>query len=296
MGRELKRVALDFDWPVDKTWEGYLNPLYLARKCVACDGDGNSRFGKTLHDRWYGNAPFKPEDRGSVPYTPEDEVIWRYAAHQCGRDPSFYGNDDFNIRRNAQRLCALFNKSWCHHLNQDDVDALIAAGRLRDFTREWLKKEGDERHRWYDRDPVPVVTAKMVNDWAIGGMGHDSINCWVVCKAEGKRLKISLTCPICKGHGDIWPSKEARKAYEDWEKIEPPAGPGYQIWQTVSEGSPISPVFETAEKLARHMAETRWGADRGTSFEQWMKFIEGPGWAPTLIMQHGEILSGVDAV
>ena len=28
MGRELRRVPLDFDWPQGKVWQGYLNPLY----------------------------------------------------------------------------------------------------------------------------------------------------------------------------------------------------------------------------------------------------------------------------
>jgi hypothetical protein len=35
MGRELKRVPLDFDWPVDEIWTGYINPHY--QKCPACD-------------------------------------------------------------------------------------------------------------------------------------------------------------------------------------------------------------------------------------------------------------------
>lgn len=26
MGRQLKRVALDFNWPLGKTWEGFVNP------------------------------------------------------------------------------------------------------------------------------------------------------------------------------------------------------------------------------------------------------------------------------
>ncbi len=35
MGRELRRVPLDFDWPIDKTWDGYLNPHYA--ECSDCD-------------------------------------------------------------------------------------------------------------------------------------------------------------------------------------------------------------------------------------------------------------------
>lgn len=42
MSRELKRVPLDFDWPMNKIWDGYLNPHYL--KCLFCEnGYTNAR-------------------------------------------------------------------------------------------------------------------------------------------------------------------------------------------------------------------------------------------------------------
>jgi hypothetical protein len=42
------------------------------------------------------------------------------------------------------------------------------------------------------------------------------------------------------------------------------------------------------------MATTRWGADKGTSYESWLKFINGPGWAPSMVMSDGVIQNGVD--
>lgn len=38
MGRTLKRVPLDFDWKLNETWQGYINPYY--KPCQHCDGDG----------------------------------------------------------------------------------------------------------------------------------------------------------------------------------------------------------------------------------------------------------------
>lgn len=38
--------------------------------------------------------------------------------------------------------------------------------------------------------------------------------------------------------------------YRDQWYHEPPKGEGYQLWETTSEGSPISPVFASAEELA----------------------------------------------
>ena len=83
------------------------------------------------------------------------------------------------------------------------------------------------------------------------------------------------TCPACEGSGRIWESGEAQSATELWQPEEPPAGPGFQIWETVSEGSPISPVFASAEELAGYMATRPWGADEGASHESWLNFING---------------------
>ena len=78
--------------------------------------------------------------------------------------------------------------------------------------------------------------------------------------------------------------------------VEPPAGDGYQIWETVSEGSPISPVFATPEELARHMAGRPWGADKGSSYDAWMRFINGPGWAPSMVSDSDGVRVGPNAV
>ena len=54
------------------------------------------------------------------------------------------------------------------------------------------------------------------------------------------------SCKTCGGNG-IHPDTYER--YELWEPYDPPAGKGYQLWETVSEGSPISPVFDSLEVL-----------------------------------------------
>ena len=130
MGLQLRRVPLDFNWPLEQVWSGFDNPLYVALQCAACGGDGYSPEDRHLKDRWYGNA-----------------------------------------------------------------------------------------------------------------------------------------CAHCDGEGIHWPSAEAKQAYDDWKPTDPPKGEGYQIWETVSDGSTISPVFATPEELAQHMATTRWGADCGTGME-----------------------------
>ncbi len=38
MGREVKRVALDFEWPLNEVWEGFIDPYW--RQCAECKGSG----------------------------------------------------------------------------------------------------------------------------------------------------------------------------------------------------------------------------------------------------------------
>ena len=68
MGRELKRVPLDFAQPLNERWHGFVNPHHTAVKCPYCAGTGSSPTARHLKDQWYGYAEFHPEDRGSVPF------------------------------------------------------------------------------------------------------------------------------------------------------------------------------------------------------------------------------------
>jgi hypothetical protein len=79
-------------------------------------------------------------------------------------------------------------------------------------------------------------------------------------------------CKTCKGTG-LTPETQA--AHDAWKNYEPPAGPGWQLWETVSEGSPISPVFKAAEALAEYAAAG--GAilfpGETTSKQEWLTLI-----------------------
>ncbi|SDX14836.1 hypothetical protein SAMN05518669_103403 [Variovorax sp. YR634] len=291
MGRELKRVPLDFAHPLNTVWPGYLNPHYVAVACAHCGGTGSSPEALHLKAQWYGNgAAFRPEDRGSKPFTADHPAVLRCAARNVAHAPEYYGSGELAIQQESGRLAAYFNRGWCHHLNAADIAALIEADRLHDFTSEFQPGTG-----WVKRDPIPEITPEQVNAWSLSGFGHDSINQWIVVEAECKRRGFAYSCAHCDGQGDLWPSAEAEALYEAWSRSEPPTGEGFQIWETVSEGSPISPVFATPEELALHMAATSWGADKGTPYATWLKFIQGPGWAPSLIADDLGVRTGVQA-
>ena len=71
----------------------------------------------------------------------------------------------------------------------------------------------------------------------------------------------------------------------------PPKGNGYQLWETTSEGSPMSPVFSSPEELAVWLEYNKISSF-GTmtrSYDQWLDFIKGPGWAPCLCFKKGDL-------
>lgn len=278
--REVRRVPLDFDWPQGDTWEGFLMPdRFSETPCPACTydrapsvmdvlfpapqgGTGYSPHGQHLHNLWYGYAPFDPATTGSVPLRADTPAVRRFAERNVGGSPGYYGTGERAVRQEAQRLADLWNGQWSHHLSQDDVDALVAAGRLRDFTHTWSREGG-----WQAIDPPVRPSAARVNEWSLSGMGHDSINAGIAVSARCKRDGFGDTCPACGGHGSTEAYEGQRAEAEAWEPAGPPTGDGWQLWETVTEGSPASPVFVSAEELAAWcegnatvFADMRWTA------------------------------------
>lgn len=281
MGREIKRVPFDWDFPLNETWTGYLMPEKFEEvPCPDCER-GHSWQYEVLHDLWYGYRPFDSVMTGSTPWQPDHPVIRGMAERHIEQAAWHYGSGEAAILREAQRLANHFNNGWSHHLSQVDVDVLVKAGRLYDFTHQWVKGEG-----WKPKD-VPVhPTAAQVNEWSLHGMGHDSSNAWLVINARCERYGMPTVCATCDGHGGLEAYPGQREEAEAWEREEPPTGEGWQLWQTVSEGGPISPVFETPEELARWMASPAycWGASRdsGLAYEDALAFVK-EGWAPSFV-------------
>ena len=69
------------------------------------------------------------------------------------------------------------------------------------------------------------------------------------------------------------------------------------MYEDTSEGTPISPAFETAEELARWLADTGANAFGGmtASYGQWLAMIND-GWAPSAAFTESTgLISGVEA-
>lgn len=92
------------------------------------------------------------------------------------------------------------------------------------------------------------------------------------------------------------------KTGEVWKAYDPPTGEGWQVWETVSEGSPITPVFPTAEALIEHLSTvgTEWDRTPGPGGRPprgpWRReaaeaFVRS-GWAPSFVGIGGQLLMG----
>lgn len=300
MSREVRRVPLDFDHPLKKVWTGYIRPDELdLPPCPDCRygkdyPTGYSPRANYLNDLWYGKVRFNPKSMGSEwlqNYTPS---VRAFAERNVERAPEYYGTGEIAIAHEARRLANLWNGMWSHHLSQEDVDVLAADGRLHDFTHNWVKGEG-----WKLKDPSYAPTAAEVNEWSLRGMGHDSINRWVVVRARCERESVPDTCATCNGECHIG-TPEQVAANEAWEPTEPPEGEGWQIWETTSEGSPISPVFTDRDQVITFlMSDQYFGfGTKPTPLtrDQAEAFVGAGGSLGSFVEVGGQLIAGDKAV
>jgi hypothetical protein len=108
-----------------------------------------------------------------------------------------------------------------------------------------------------------------------------------------------------------WESADGRNlrmTWEEWagERPEPqdyfPDWPEdsrthFQMYETTTEGTPISPVMASPESLARWLADTGASAFAGMTapYESWLRVCRG-GYAPSGVVIDGEMTSGVEAM
>jgi hypothetical protein len=84
-----------------------------------------------------------------------------------------------------------------------------------------------------------------------------------------------------------------RAYYRPWSDE---AATWFQCWETVSEGTPVSPAFATADELIHYLATKGdfWDQKRGDpawGLEAATRFVNA-GWAPSLIVQNGVVTDG----
>jgi hypothetical protein len=257
MGREVKRVPLNFDWPLNKVWQGYLTPERLhGESCPHCHG------GETWASRWLymlcyrvsmlaSDVRDQEAGRPMHPWLAQDPhppIVWHPRAEGEARP---FVSDAYDVMRPGA----------------DIVDLLAALAKV---------------------EPAQV-----------GGIFGGNVE-YDLYKAilDASGLENWGACKQCEGHGEteLYPGQRAER--EAWEPEEPPTGEGWQLWETVSEGSPISPVFPDAEGLAQWLTTPAacWGAmSTPMTIEQARGFV-GAGWAPSGFVNAGGVHDGATFV
>lgn len=226
MGREVRRVPLDFDWPIGKTWDGFLIPDGIAPPaCADCSGHGVT----TAH-RW--------------------------------------------VAACARMLLML----------DDDIDQQARGREMHPYFRDFYTSA-------YGTRPSPDIRefGTGLAGREGGFMGHDAIDGWhateKIIAAAGLDPNVWGRCATCGGKGSIDAYDGQSADAEAWTPTDPPEGDGWQLWETVSEGSPISPVFDSAEGLAGWMASPSyaWGISTPMDYEAALRFVND-GWAPSMVI------------
>ena len=265
MGRILKRVPLDFKWSINQVWKGYINP-YHSQECKACDRTGLNPETKKIEDAWYA---FESDNYKPNPY--RENARYNVDAHS-------------------------------NNITEVEVEALVRSGRLSDLLDSWYRFD-DKKNVWTKCDTsVPykervwveceeptLPTTEQVNEWNLRGMGHDAINRSICTEARAKELGVYGMCEFCNGDGEIWLSDEIKKLAEDWERVDPPTGEGFQMWENTSEGSPQTPVFETFDELCNWCTEncSIFGTNNFVTKEKWINCL----YDDILISDEGVILN-----
>jgi hypothetical protein len=252
MSRQVRRVPLDFDWPMNKVWEGYLLPERLhSDRCPDCSG------GMTAAGEWL----FKLCTR--IDMLAED-----IGAQRRGRPMHPYLAQD----QDPATTRFVFGPGGATEypkLLRPSQDILELVAGLSGETPEHL-------------------TSPM------RGMSTGTFK--TVIKAAGLDPTVWAICPTCDGHSGVERFPGQRAEAEAWEPTGPPTGEGWQLWETTSDGSPISPVFPTADGLTTWMSHP----DRG---DDWVhphvaaNFIK-VGWAPSGASGPGihGVISGVELI
>jgi hypothetical protein len=157
------------------------------------------------------------------------------------------------------------------------VHLLLIAGECglqpEEDVHPWLREAGIER---VSKD-MTALSAGLAGRAPLHRFGHDACDVWTAFRkivAAGGLPKRWGVCKTCRGSGM---DPKVKRTCSRWRPTEPPAGDGWQLWETTSDGSPVSPVFATADELASWCAECcALSGGIFASKEQWSRMFTTP--------------------
>ncbi len=276
MGREVKRVVAGFDWPVEKVWDGFLNPHYRAcpAENVTCFG------GQTAAAQWM-------------------DAICRFLAGVGVGCVEYPQRDRLRARGFNSPHPYLTKWEQAPHY-EIPPDVVVEADKILDAPGEHRRLQSLLAYRLGHPPEILPLTDELLDVLAkFAGVGRSEFevaDCgpsWpiqaAIFRAAGVEREGWGRCPVCRGD-NLHP--DARNAYEAWEVTPVPSGDWWQVWETVSEGSPVTPAFATAAGLVDHLVAVGDAWDQGRGRPGWERaaaesFVR-VGFAPALTMIGGE--------
>ena len=155
--------------------------------------------------------------------------------------------------------------SWVHPKTDDGGYIPLFDGSFAESDKEW--NEGYEK--WQQG---------LCEDYSPG-------NKWKPISGEYSNMRFSDYHGARPSPDDYMP---------EWEEAELTH---IMMYETCTEGTPISPAFTAPEDLAKWLADngaSSFGSMKAT-YDQWLTTAQR-GWAPSAIMAGGEVKSGVEAL
>jgi len=282
--REVRRVPLDFDWPLNEVWKGYINPIYKEPD-ISCP-DADCRDGYTSTGYWFESviathvllAGHDSATGKAHPWRlewlvyPGDVVPGSDLPKLLAKLCKGTGKPVENIVTNIVGAAGLDPLEWGFDGNGKETSARVMLGRVAEF----IASGGNVKP-----EVIPVVSGDIMPlCTGLTGremdpfFGADGLDRYRAPKTIAKYIKLPArwsTCPVCKGTAG---NPKYRDAIKRWRSFGPPKGNGYQLWETTSEGSPASPVFETMDGLLDHLDGKIVFGNRRASRAEWKRVLE----------------------
>lgn len=238
--------AFQPDWSLNELNECvnfYFTIVRDSEPCSICGGDGMHPDAKWVNDSWYEHSsPFADETASQRDIK---NLLGSFSLETPSQEPlrsESFPSEELIARYGAQfRQFAeemRIHKYWCNRITQDEVDTLLARGRLPERTRAGRP--------W---------TAAEVNGAGTGnGYDHDAINRWICVSRRLQRLGMPEACEDCRGSGHIYTEPEAHLSLVLWW-LHPRKGSSRGIEIDRIEESEVPLAREFLREAARRNAE-----------------------------------------